>query len=217
MKTATFALAGMLGLAAGLMATPGSATAADQLVGNASAGQSTMESVCALCHGVDGNSMDPQYPKLAGQHANYLAYQIESFKSGQRSNSIMSGMAAMLSKQDIANVAAYLSQQKTSPGPTNSYEPALGKSIYVNGIAAAGLPSCESCHGADGLGDSNKMYPRIAGQHAQYVMQVLTGWHNGEAWGDSPHAKLVVEVAKKLTIEQIHAVSSYVQGLNAGK
>lgn len=215
MKMATSLQMGMLALLAGMVAITTTAQAADAPVGNARAGESQVASVCAACHGADGNSTDPQYPKLAGQHANYLEYQLKSFQGGQRANSIMSGMASMLSRQGIADVAAYLSQQQTSPGPVDDYEPALGKSIYENGVPAAGLPSCLSCHGPKGLGDSANMYPRIGGQHAQYVVQVLTGWHNGKAWGDSPHAKLVVEVAKKLTIEQINAVASYVQGLNA--
>ena len=199
-----------------VMATT-SAWAADPPVGDANAGQAEVGSVCAACHGADGNSTDPQYPKLAGQHAAYIEHQLESFQSGKRSNSIMSGMAGMLSQQDIANVAAYLSQQKTSPGPMDTDQVALGKSIYDNGVAAVGLPACESCHGPEGLGDSAKLYPRIAGQHAQYVVQVLTGWHNGQAWGDGPHAKLALSVGQKLTVEQIHAIAAYVQGLNALK
>jgi len=217
MKMPTGVRVGMLALLAGLMSIATLAQAADAPVGDASAGQSQVGMVCAACHGADGNSTDPQYPKLAGQYANYIEYQLKSFQGGTRASSIMSGMASMLSQQDIADVAAYLSQQKTSPGPVDNYMPALGKSIYENGLAAEGLPSCISCHGPKGLGDSAKMYPSIGGQHAQYVVQVLTGWHNGKAWGDSPHAKLVVEVAQKLTVEQINAVASYVQGLNAAK
>ena len=201
------------GLSLAVAAT--SAQAADKLVGNVDAGQAEVGSVCAACHGADGNSTDPQYPKLAGQHAAYIEHQLLSFQSGKRSNSIMSGMAGMLSKQDIANVAAYLSQQKTSPGPVDTDQAALGKSIYDDGVAAVSLPACESCHGPEGLGDSAKLYPRIAGQHAQYVVQVLTGWHNGQAWGDGPHAKLALSVGQKLTVEQIHAIAAYVQGLNA--
>ena len=208
---------GMAVLAAGLIAIATSVQAADKRVGDVSAGQAEVASVCAACHGADGNSTDPQYPKLAGQHADYIEHQLESFQAGKRANSIMSGMAGMLSKQDIANVAAYLSQQKMSPGPVDTFQVALGKSIYSDGVASAGLPSCESCHGAQGLGDSAKLYPHIAGQHAQYVVQVLTGWHNGQAWGDGPHAKLALSVGQKLTIEQIQAVASYVQGLNAVK
>lgn len=194
-----------------------SAYSGDAPQGNASAGESVFSSTCAMCHGPGGNSTDPQYPKLAGQHANYIAYQLKSFQSGERSNAIMSGMAATLSPRDIADVAAYLSSQSMSPGPADTYKPELGKTIYEHGLPKAGMPACMSCHGPDGNGDVAKMYPRIGGQHAQYVVQVLTGWHNGEPWGDSPHAKLVVEVAKKLTIEQINAVASYVQGLNAKK
>lgn len=191
--------------------------AADAPKGDASAGESVMSSNCAMCHGADGNSTDAQYPKLAGQHADYLVYQLQSFQSGTRSNSIMSGMASMLSSQDIADVAAYLSSQTMSPGPADSYKPDLGAQIYQHGLPKADLPACASCHGDKGQGDASKTIPRIGGQHAQYVVQVLTGWHNGEAWGDSPHAKMVVDVARKLTAEQIHAVASYVQGLNAGQ
>lgn len=204
-------------LALVLVAVASSVQAADKPVGNADAGQAEVGSVCAACHGADGNSTDPQYPKLAGQHAGYIERQLESFQNGKRANSIMSGMAGMLSQQDIANVAAFLSQQKTSPGPADTDQAGLGKSIYDQGVAAVGLPACESCHGPEGLGDSAKLYPRIAGQHAQYVVQVLTGWHNGQAWGDGPHAKLALSVGQKLTVEQIHAIAAYVQGLNALK
>ena len=204
-------------LAVGLAAVATSAQAADKLVGNVDAGHAQVASVCAACHGADGNSVDPQYPKLAGQHAAYIEHQLESFQKGRRANSIMSGMAGMLSKQGIADVAAYLSQQKTSPGPADTDQVALGKSIYDDGIAAVGLPSCEACPGPKGLGDSAKLYPVIAGQHAQYVEQVLTGWHNGKAWGDGPHAKLALSVGQKLTVAQIHAIAAYVQGMNAVK
>lgn len=198
-----------------LLALPFAAYSGD--TGNVSAGESVFSSSCEMCHGPQGNSTDPQYPKLAGQHANYIAYQLKSFQSGERSNAIMSGMAASLSPKDIADVSAYLAAQNMAPGPADTYKPELGKSIYEKGLPASGMPACMSCHGADGMGDVAKMYPRIAGQHAQYVVQVLTGWHNGKPWGDSPHAKLVVEVAKKLTIEQINAVASYVQGLGPAK
>lgn len=208
---------GRMILLVGLLAGALSVRAADAPKGDASAGESIVSSNCAMCHGSDGNSTDGQYPKLAGQHADYIVYQLKSFQSGTRSNSIMSGMAGMLSPQDIADVAAYMSSQTMSPGPEDTYEPELGKQIYDHGLPKEGLPACASCHGPKGVGDAAKMYPRIGGQHAQYVVQVLTGWHNGKAWGNSPHAKLVVDVARKLTSEQIHAVASYVQGLNAKK
>lgn len=191
------------------------AHSADKLVGNAEAGQSEVMMVCAACHGADGNSTNPQYPKLAGQSPEYIEHQLESFHSGKRANSIMSGMAAMLSPQQMADVAAYFSQQKEAPGEVDTDQVALGKSIYEHGVPAAGLPGCASCHGAKGLGDAAKLVPRIAGQHAEYVEQVLTGWHNGQAWGDGPHAKLALSVGQKLTVAQIHAIAAYVQGLNA--
>lgn len=205
----------MTGWLAMLVLVSGAVHAADAPKGNPSAGESVFSSTCAMCHGPEGNSTDPQYPKLAGQHAGYIAYQLKSFQDGVRSNAIMSGMASSLSAQDIADVAAYLSGQTTSPGSPDTYQPDMGKAIYEHGLPNAGMPACASCHGPRGMGDAAKMYPRISGQHAQYVVQVLTGWHNGKPWGDSPHAKMVVEVAKKLTIEQINAVASYVQGLNA--
>ncbi len=210
--------AGQLGLAVlaacGLAGVP-AAHAAGKRVGNVDAGRSEVMMVCAACHGTDGNSTDPQYPKLAGQHADYIEHQLESFQKGRRSNSIMSGMAAMLSQQQIADVAAYFSQQKTAPGPVDTDQVALGKSIYEHGVPAVGLPGCQSCHGPKGLGDAAKLVPRIAGQHAQYVVQVLTGWHNGQAWGDGPHARLALSVGQKLSVAQIHAIAAYVQGLNA--
>ena len=200
-----------------LVTLSGAVYSSDAPKGNVSAGESIFSSTCEMCHGPQGNSTDTQYPKLAGQHADYIAYQLKSFQDGVRSNAIMSGMASSLSPKDIADVSAYLAAQTMVPGPADTYKPELGKSIYEHGLSKFDMPACISCHGPDGMGDAAKMYPRIGGQHAQYVVQVLTGWHNGQPWGDSPHAKLVVQVAKKLTIEQINAVASYVQGLNPKK
>ncbi len=181
--------------------------------GNAAAGKAK-STVCAACHGMDGNSTDPQYPKLAGQQATYIFRQLELFKSGVRKNPIMLGMAMSLNPQDMADLAAYFSSQKIMPGVADPKEIAVGQAIYRGGDRATGVPACMACHGPDGLGNPGAVYPHLAGQHARYVDAVLTAWHGGDSWGTDTHASIMPTIARKLTTAQIAAVSSYVAGLH---
>ncbi len=181
--------------------------------GNAAAGKAKA-AVCGACHGMDGNSADPQYPKLAGQQASYIYRQLVLFKTGVRQNPIMLGMAMPLSAQDMADLAAYFSQQKIRPGVADPRLVKAGQALYRGGDRAAGVPACMACHGPDGLGNPGAVYPHLAGQHAQYVNAVLTAWHDGTAWGKTQHALIMPTIAKSLTPQQIAAVSSYIAGLH---
>ncbi len=181
--------------------------------GTAAAGKAK-SAVCAACHGMDGNSTDPQYPKLAGQQASYIYRQLVLFKSGVRKNPIMLGMAMPLSNQDMADLAAYFSAQKIMTGVADPKLVAMGQALYRGGDRATGVPACMACHGPDGLGNPGAVYPHLAGQHAQYVNAVLTAWHGGDAWGSSTHALIMPTIAKRLTSAQIAAVASYIAGLH---
>lgn len=171
---------------------------------------------CQACHGPGGNSTSAQFPKLAGQHASYILSQLKAFKSGARKNPIMSGMAAPLSEQDMENLAAYFASQK--PMQPDAADPKLakaGEAIYRGGIASAGVPACMACHGPGGSGNGPAGYPRIGGQHAQYVQTQLENFKKGERSND-PNA-MMRDIAGRLSDQQIKEVAAYVSGLYAVK
>ncbi|HET7662987.1 MAG TPA: c-type cytochrome [Rhodanobacteraceae bacterium] len=183
------------------------------LSGDAKAGQAKA-AVCGACHGLDGNSSMAQYPKLAGQNEHYIVEQLKHFKSGQRKNPIMMGMAAPLSVKDMHDIAAYFASQTVKPGVADEALVGPGGTLYREGDAKRGIPACMSCHGPDGRGNPGAPYPQLAGQHADYVQQVLTAWHGGDVWGPGKHAQIMPSIAKKLTKKDIAAVASYIEGLH---
>ena len=156
-----------------------------QSAGNAAAGEKIVTGVCAACHGIDGNSVITTNPKLAQQHPEYIAKQLANFKSGERKNAVMSGMAASLSPEDMANVAAYFGSQKAKVGSAKTNAAgSLGEKIYRGGIASVGVPACASCHGAAGAGIPVQ-FPRLSGQHADYVVTQLKAFYSGERANDN--------------------------------
>ena len=175
------------------------ATKAPQIVTN----------VCAACHNADGNSVINLNPKLAGQHPAYLVKQLTNFKEGTRANAIMGGMAAMLSPEDMQNVATYFSQQTTTLGvaKTNGHG-SIGEKIYRGGIQKNNVPACASCHGANGMGLPNQ-FPRLSGQHADYVLAQLKAFRTGER----ANAPMMTAISVKLTDQEMAAVADYMQGL----
>ncbi|TAL73641.1 MAG: cytochrome c4 [Rhodanobacter sp.] len=190
------------------------ATAEASKPGDPKVGQ-TKATACAACHGADGNSTDPQYPKLAGQSEQYIVRQLENFKSQKRKNAIMFGMASTLSTQDMHDIAAYFSSQKRLPGVADQALVEAGQKLYREGDVKTGVPACMACHGMDGRGNPGAMYPAIEGQHAQYVQTQLKAWHDGNAWGTDAHSQIMPTIAKKLSANDISAVSSYVEGLHS--
>ncbi len=184
--------------------------------GDPAAGKSKAAS-CVACHGVDGNSANPAWPKLAGQHALYLQRQLQLFKKGLRPATTMAGMVAPLSDQDMADLAAFFEQQKRTSGLADEAQVELGRRVYYGGNLKTKVPACAACHGPAGEGNPLSNYPSLAGQHAQYVADVLKAFRNGETWGDGEdvNGKIMAEVAKNMTDEEIQAVSSYIQGLYA--
>lgn len=180
--------------------------------GVAEKGATIATQVCIACHGADGNSTVFIYPKLAGQHPEYLIKQLSNFKSGERKNAIMTNMAATLTPEDIANLGAYFSTQKTKPGAAQSNgEGSVGEKIYRGGIAELGIPACASCHGPTGAGIPVQ-FPRLAGQHAMYVATQLKAFRSGERANDE--AMMMRMIAAKLSDADIAAVADYIQGLH---
>ena len=181
--------------------------------GDATAGQAK-SAICAACHGADGNSAVPNWPKLAGQHAAYLERQTALIKSGDRSVPEMMGIVAGMSEQDLRDIAAYFSSQTNNGGVAEESVAALGQRIYKAGNADSGVPACMSCHGPAGEGNPLSGYPALAGQHSVYTSKMLNGFRAGDNWGeeDAP-SEIMNGVAAELTDAEITAVSSFIQGL----
>ena len=184
--------------------------------GDAAKGQEIVGKVCAACHGPDGNSPLPVNPSLAGQHAEYIYKQLNNFKAkngkpAERNNPIMAGNVAVLSDDDMKNVAAFFSSQ--IPRPRAARDPELvrqGQLIYRGGVAAKGLAACASCHSPNGAGLPSQ-FPRVAGQHAEYTAAQLKAFRAGERKND-PNSTMRT-VAGKLSDRDIAAVSEYIAGL----
>ncbi len=184
------------------------------MAGDAELGKAK-SAMCVACHGADGNSVVAVWPKLAGQHEQYTARQLSLFKNGTRKATVMGGMTAGLSVEDMANLGAYFATQKTTIGSADESLVAAGKALYQGGIADRKVPACMACHGMAGKGNPLSGYPVVAGQHATYTEQRLKDFRAGATAGgdDDANGKIMAEVAKKLTDEEIKAVASYMQGL----
>ncbi|HEX6550662.1 MAG TPA: c-type cytochrome [Gammaproteobacteria bacterium] len=176
--------------------------------GDAAAGQKRA-AACAACHGPDGNSASGQFPKLAGQNADYIVRELERFKSGERKNPIMAGMAAGLSEQDMQNVAAWFSSQTVRPGEADPGLVKAGEALYRGGDKSTQIPACAACHGPDGAGNAPMLVPALTGQHAEYVVAQLQAFASGER--KSP---MMDTIAARLSATQMKAVASYIEGLH---
>ncbi len=178
--------------------------------GNAEAGK-TKSATCAACHGADGNSVNPEWPKLAGQHPNYLLKQLMNFKNDERVNPSMSPMAKPLSDQDMADLAAYYASQVIKPGEADQSKVTLGEQIYKGGNNATGVAACAACHGPNGAGNPAANFPAINGQHAAYTKLQLHAFRKGGRANDA--GKMMRNIAAGMTDAEIEAVSEYIAGL----
>ncbi|WJG26107.1 c-type cytochrome [Vibrio furnissii] len=174
---------------------------------------------CVACHGADGNSQITTYPKLAGQHAKYIEKQLKDLKLGMSSGGkqgrydpVMSAMAMPLSEEDMADVAAYFASLPISANSTPEDVVAKGKVLYNAGDAARGLTACTACHGPRGNGTELSGFPKISGQHADYIKAQLQKFRD-ENRGNDMNA-MMRDVAKKLTDADIEILSKYVGGLH---
>ena len=193
--------------------------------GDAKGGQAKA-GVCAACHGLDGNSSDAQYPKLASQQERYIARQLAMFKTGERQNPIMMPMATALSPQDMRDIGAWFASQTVTAGVADDsvikdgsnqgkkfYQ--VGQQLFRGGDAARGIPACMACHGPTGAGNPGPAYPNLGGQHAKYIVERLTAFRGGLALGQGAFKNEVMsQVAKNLTDEEIQALATYAEGLH---
>lgn len=194
-------------LAAMLAFTSSAAYAA----GDAVAGE-TKSAACAACHNADGNSTNPEWPKIAGQHPKYAEKQLRDFKSGARKNEIMAGMVAPLSEQDMADLAAYFASMPRSGGFASEARVETGRKIYRGGNPQSGVPACMACHGPTGAGDPLGGIPSLTGQHARYTAMQLNAFRDGARSNDEK--SMMRDVARWMTKEEIEAVSEYIAGLH---
>jgi cytochrome c553 len=182
------------------------------VVGDATAGQGKV-AVCGACHGADGNSLVPTFPKLAGQGERYLLKQLHDIKAGNRPVVAMTGMLDSLSEQDLADIAAYFASQQMSVGAADPALVARGQALFSGGKLEQGMPACTGCHSPTGAGNAAAGFPKIGGQHAEYIALQLTHFREGERTNDGD-TKIMRSIAEKLSNKDIAALSSYIQGLH---
>lgn len=180
--------------------------------GSAEAGKNKAVT-CGACHGADGNSVNPAWPSIAGQHAQYIAESLQSFKDGTRSDVLMSSQSLMLNEQDMRDLGAYFSSQSAAVKSVS--DPALvgrGEAIYRGGDRESGTSACMACHGPTGRGNPAASYPSLRGQYAVYTAKQLRDYASDARKSDGA-TKVMRDIAKTLSEEDIVAVSSYIQGL----
>jgi cytochrome c553 len=181
--------------------------------GSVDAGR-TKSATCAACHGLDGNSVTPDWPSLAGQHTVYIVRQLKAFKAGDRVNVTMKPFADMLTDQDMADIAAYFAAQKPVPKGADPALVNLGQQIYRGGVPQRGIAACIACHGPSGDGNPMAAYPRLSGQHSTYVARTLGEYAAGTRRSDVDLNQMMRNEASLLRDDEIKALASYVQGLN---
>ncbi len=187
------------------------------LEGNAAAGKAKSAS-CAACHGNDGNSPAPSFPKLAGQGERYLVKQINDIKSGARPVPMMAGQTDNLSAQDIADIAAYYASKTSTVGQADPALVAKGAAIYRGGVADRGVPACAACHSPTGAGMAAAGFPSLAGQYAEYTAAQLKAFRAAmdgrEGRDNDGEGKVMRMIAFKMSDAEIDAVASFIQGLH---
>ncbi len=186
---------------------------ADGLVDGSLEAGKTKAIRCGACHGPDGNSVNPQWPSIAGQHAPYIVRQLEAFQNGERTNILMSSQAMTLTEQDMKDVAVFFAAQ---PAAAKSVaDPGLvekGEALYRGGNKESGAAACLTCHGPTGRGNPSARYPLLRGQHATYIAATLREYATETRKSDGT-TRIMRDIAKRLSEDDIVAVAAYVQGL----
>ena len=186
--------------------------AADSPVGDPVAGQAKT-AVCSACHGPDGDSLVPIFPKLAGQGERYLLKQLYDIKDGKRVVVEMTGLLNPLTDQDLADIAAYYAGQKASVGAADPDLVARGEALFRGGKLDQGMPACIGCHSPDGAGIATAGFPHLSGQHADYTRKQLTAFREGDRTNDGD-TLVMRTIAAKLSNKDIDALAAYIQGLH---
>lgn len=179
--------------------------------GDAAKGKA-LTATCVACHGADGNSVNPDWPKLAGQSEQYIVKQLMNFRSGARVDPTMSPMAkAIASDEDVQHLAAYFASQTATPGSADAKLVKEGEALYKGGKMAAGITACSACHGVSGQGNAMAKFPRIADQHSKYLVKQLNSFKSGARANDA--GKMMRNIAVKMSDAEMKAVAEYIAGL----
>jgi cytochrome c553 len=189
------------------------------LAGNVENG-AAKAAVCGACHGINGNSVNPEWPNLAGQHHQYTVEQLHLFKGAVRTNAIMQAQAMPLSEQDMADLAAYFEQQTLTGLESDPSTVAIGQRLYKGGDAKRGIPACIACHGPNGLGVGPAMWPQVRSQHSLYTYNQLKNYATQQRYvvqqgqpAPPAQAQMMYDIAAKLTDAEMRALANYLQGL----
>ena len=184
--------------------------------GDAEAGQAKA-ATCVACHGVDGNSAVPTFPKLAGLGHKYLLKQRKDIRDGRRPVALMAGQVDNMSDQDLADIAAFYDAQPRTGGMADPDKVALGRKVYLAGIAERQVPACSGCHSPTGNGNGPAGYPSLGGQHAEYIAAQLKmfrkGYEDPTGRTNGGEAKIMRTTAFRMSDMEIEAVASYIAGL----
>jgi cytochrome c553 len=198
-----------------------SASAADAIKGSAEAG-ATKAAVCTACHGVNGNSTNPEWPNLAGQNAAYIREQLAMFKAKKRNNPIMAPIIEPLTEQDFADIAEFFAAQTPAGGEADPSYWKAGEALYKSGDVARNIPACTACHGPAGQGNAGSGYPALRAQHSVYTVKQLQDYLTKNRYRDASDANTVyttrnsammTTIAARLSPEDIRNLASYLQGL----
>ena len=169
---------------------------------------------CVACHGVDGISVNPVWPKLAGQHAKYLETQLYEFQKGAdglRNNAVMYGIALTLTDEDIEDISAYYASLDKTIGLTDDEYLNIGQSLYRGGNMEYKIQACIACHGPNGQGNSLAGIPSLSGQHSEYIYQQLKNFQSSDRSND--YNKMMRNIAERMSDEEMKSVASYIEGL----
>ncbi len=190
---------------------------AQTIIGDAAAGEKKAL-ICSACHGPAGVSVNPLWPKLAGQHATYTIKQLKNFKAGSqdpdqalRYDPSMSPQANLLSEQDMADLAAYFASQPTNYAAADETLVERGRQLYRGGDIARNIPACTACHSPSGHGNAPAGYPSVAGQHSDYIIKQLNDFKRGIRRNDTE--RVMRDIAERLSEDDIKAIASYMQGV----
>ena len=180
--------------------------------GDAAKGKA-LTATCVACHGVNGNSVNPIWPKLAGQGEAYIAKQLMDFRSGTRVDATMSPMAkGIASDEDVLHISAYFASQKQKSGVAEEKLVRAGADIFKGGRTSSSVTACAACHGVTGNGNTKAKFPKVSGQHSQYLLNQLKAFKTGSRTNDN--GKMMQDIAKRMTDADMKAVSEFIEGLH---
>ena len=182
------------------------------MAGDVEAGKSK-SIVCSACHGQDGNSINPLWPSLAGQHKQYTIHTLRAYQNGTRVDAVMQAQVMALTEQDLEDIAAYYNAQTMQKKDYDYGLAKKGESLYRGGNASTGVAACIACHGPTGRGNPGAGYPSLAGQHAEYTADALKDYIKTER--KAGLNDMMQSLAPRLTAEEIEAVSEYIQALGS--